>query len=912
MKKDLMADRHAQDRFLLNALCAALAAVFAAPVLAACDNTAPASGSTVTCSGASNQTVNAAAGSSSVTVNIQPNAAITSASGVVVQSASTVSNAGTVNASGGGVGIAGQLDDNLLTNQAGGVVATTGAGTSAIVANGNRNQLVNYGLITTQNGTSYGLAILPGAPTLFDNVLTNFGTIQTNGPNAHAMFANQNNRAQLSNSGSILTNGNSSSGLRAVGSSNILSNSGSVKTTGTDANAVYMQGDGNSFTNSGTVETTGAASAPTTSAAGVFSNTAGALFTTTITNTGTITSAQSYAIRGLNGQETVINAGTLSGGGGTAISLGGGDDTLILRTGSVIHGIADGGAGNDTLQLQGAGTASNPFVNFETLLMQGTAWNWTGSGAFNNAQLQSGTFNLSGTLTAPTAVLPGATLTGGGRLAGNLTVQGTVQPGATPGSGVLTVDGNYSHAAGAVLAVTQGATSADRLAVGGTATLSGGTVQVLAQQPGDYVSGSRVPIVSAAGGLAGTFGGLQAPSTLFTETFLSYDANNAYLSVLRTANFASVAGTPNQAQVAAVLDSVQPAATGTLRQATGEIEVMSSAATVRTAFDSLAGGLYPTYALLGLREQAVFARSLTQRLAERRGSASVAGDSAADCEGAGCDKAAWVRIFGIDGQLDGGADAAGADTRTRGVAVGVDRRVSPHTLAGIGLELAHLDAAFNAFQGQARADSYKLGVYANTSLGDNYLAGVLSYGTLRGRLQRQIDAGGLSLIASGNTRADLLSAHLEAGRHINWGRTTLEPLATLAYAHLRQQGLSESGAGEAGLNVQGQSLSSLQAGLGARIRHAIPAASGTWTLEGRARWLHEFADTQASAGMSFVGAPAATFTVQGAEFRRNSAQLGFGVSHASHHGLVTQLSYEALLGGDYHAHALMLRLRYFW
>ena len=36
------------------------------------------------------------------------------------------------------------------------------------------------------------------------------------------------------------------------------------------------------------------------------------------------------------------------------------------------------------MTLQGTGTASNPFVNFQTQIMQGTAWNWTGSGTFHD------------------------------------------------------------------------------------------------------------------------------------------------------------------------------------------------------------------------------------------------------------------------------------------------------------------------------------------------------------------------------------------------------------------------------------------------------------------------------------------------------------------------------------------------
>ncbi len=49
------------------------------------------------------------------------------------------------------------------------------------------------------------------------------------------------------------------------------------------------------------------------------------------------------------GVKTIINHGTLIGRGGTALSLGLGDDTLILNEGSRIIGLIEMGGGNDTL-----------------------------------------------------------------------------------------------------------------------------------------------------------------------------------------------------------------------------------------------------------------------------------------------------------------------------------------------------------------------------------------------------------------------------------------------------------------------------------------------------------------------------------------------------------------------------------
>ena len=124
--------------------------------------------------------------------------------------------------------------------------------------------------------------------------------------------------------------------------------------------------------NSGKIIVTGASSDA------VFSNTVGSSFTATIKNLagGQIISQSGSAIRTLNGNTTIINAGLVQSNAGTAITMGNGNDSLVLQTGSTIIGSADGGAGSNTVTLQGTGTASNAFLNFQTLTKVDTG-TWT-------------------------------------------------------------------------------------------------------------------------------------------------------------------------------------------------------------------------------------------------------------------------------------------------------------------------------------------------------------------------------------------------------------------------------------------------------------------------------------------------------------------------------------------------------
>ena len=179
----------------------------------------------------------------------------------------------------------------------------------------------------------------------------------------------------------------------------------------------------------------------------------------------------------------------------------------MLQTGSTIVGTADGGPGNNVVTLQGTGTAANAFTNFQTLVMQGTAWTWAGSGTFTSALLQSGTLTLTGTLgTSPAvSISSGAALdmAGVSQTFGNVNNAGTILThGAGPGT-TLTV-ANYVGAGGNIVFNTfLGAddSPSDRLVIdGGTAT---GTTTLTIHNtngPGAPTMGDGILVVNAING----------------------------------------------------------------------------------------------------------------------------------------------------------------------------------------------------------------------------------------------------------------------------------------------------------------------------------------------------------------------------------------------------------------------------
>ena len=453
----------------------------------------------------------AAGGSTNVTINIDSTATgnytlSTTPTPFSVDTSSTITNSGNLSMSGNGTGVTnrgamllGVNNGNTITNTVGGVISTTGAYNDGIAANGNNNTLVNNGTITTTGNNSYGMTAAWGQSNTgaSGNTITNTGTVTTSGNNARA--------ASL------------------LGGSGTINNSGTLTTNGRDAPAVYMQGNNNTLNNSGTIQTTGTATSGG-SVDAVVSNTLGSSFTATINNQagGQIISNNGIGVRSTNGATTITNAGLIQGGGGTAIQGGNGNVTLILQTGSQIIGTANGGGGTNTVTLQGTGTASNAFTNFQSLTMAGADWTWAGTGTFSTALVQSGTLNLTGTLGATTASVV-ATVNNGATLQANasnlplsVTDNGLVRfqqdsagtytgiisgSGAVEktGAGTLTVSGSNTYAGGTT--ITQGTLSAAAdSALGastGALTLNGGTLQL--GSAFDLASGRAVSVTANNG-----------------------------------------------------------------------------------------------------------------------------------------------------------------------------------------------------------------------------------------------------------------------------------------------------------------------------------------------------------------------------------------------------------------------------
>jgi uncharacterized protein with beta-barrel porin domain len=919
-----------------------LFAAFTSPAAAQCTNTAPASNTTVTCSGSSSTPVVAATGSTGVTIDVVAGASVSAVHNTAisfpllsVDRNSTITNEGTLSLSGGagsgtnrGAAMLGATNGNALINAAGATITTTGAFNDGMAANGSSNTLTNNGTITTAGPNAYGMSAAWGQTNSgqTSNTLINTGAVSTSGSNARAA--------------SIL------------GGSGTINNSGTLSASGTASNAAYLQGNNDQFINSGTVAVTG------TGANAVFSNTVGSTFTATIQNLagGQISSQTGSAIVTLNGNTTIINAGIVQSGAGTAITMGNGNDSLVLQTGSNIIGTANGGGGSNTVTLQGTGTASNQFVNFQSLVMQGAAWTWAGSGAFTSALVQSGTLEVDGSIAASSGltVNAGATLSGTGTV-GSTTINtgGTLAPGnAANPTGTLTVAGNLALQSGAIYLVQVASSVASSTNVSGMATLGGATVNA-AFANGGYIS-RQYTIVTAAGGVSGGFASAVANTNLprnFSDS-LSYDATHAYLNL--TLNFTPSPTSPTTPTPATGpgfgngLSLNQQAVGNALINffnTTGSIPLiygtLNAAGLTQASGELATGGQQSTFDAMNL-----FLGLLTDPCMSRSGGADEAGATPGMtvCVGEG-DAGTYAAIrntdayamftkappvapfeqrwsvwsvgFGGSQTTDGNA-TVGSNTATSsiyGTAVGADYRISPFTVAGFALAGGGTNFSV-ANSGFGHSDLFQAGGFIRHTVGPAYISAALAYGWQDITTNRTVTVAGTDQLRA-QFDANAFSGRLEGGYRFvaPWiGGIGITPYGAAQFTTFDLPAYAEQAIGGSNtfaLAYNAKDVTDSRSELGIRTDKSFAMADGILTLRGRVAWAHDY-DPDRSIAATFQALPGASFVVNGAAQASDSALVTASVEKKWLNGWSAAATFEGEFSDVTRAYAGKGVVRYVW
>lgn len=672
---------------------------------------------------------------------------------------------------------------------------------------------------------------------------------------------------------------------------------------------------------------------------GSFSNaTSGSPGTLVITNSATGGAIVLTAVNTYTGR-TSIGAGAtlaLSGGGSIAASAGVANSGMLDISAasapvSIVTLSGNGGVtlGGQTLVLTGAADSfGGAATGTGGLTVSGGTETLTGSSTYTGqTTVASGAeLDMFGAIASPVLVQDGGTLRSVGSIGGAVTVQpgGTLAVGATPGQ--LVVAAPVTLAAGSTLSFDIDGNTAGNgaghysqlvLTGAGSGFTAGGTLApvirgITGDASNNYVPalGDQLMIVTAQGGVGGSFSGLAQPAAMAAGTRFDtiYRANSVTLAVTPTAygNLArnGLAETAGEAAVGRAIDGVRPAAG--VRPGT-----------------ALAGLLDPLYALpaaaiapaLGQLSPAIYGDGL---MAERQASMAmtnaVADQLSARRDGIGQGRTAagpggstvWLGGLGVFGAAGG---ASGVHTATGGVVAGLDAPVSGHGRAGIAVGGGNTHLGGDG--GSVSSNGFQVAAYGTASLGRVFLDGQVHYDHADQDVRRNTSFWGTG--AKGNAQLNGVGGGLTGGVHLTYGQVNIDPQAGLSLMGISGGSVAEDAGGGAAEQIGQRSITSLQSFVGARastsvqVTPAVPVA-----LHGVLGWNHEFRDTLGSATASLAAAPAAAFRVGGVPVARDTARVGGGLDAHVTQAVSVFAGYEAEVGRSTTAQTLQGGVRVVW
>lgn len=244
----------------------------------------------------------------------------------------------------------------------------------------------------------------------------------------------------------------------------------------------------------------------------------------------------------------------------------------------------------------------------------------------------------------------------------------------------------------------------------------------------------------------------------------------------------------------------------------------------------------------------------------------------------------WMEGTGSYAKLDSKGDESGYELTSWGGTVGMDVDVSDHLTVGAAFTANYGDLSASAADvADGHLDSYYANLFARYQSKKWAHTLILTGGWNDGELNRSVNYGTGSYKTQGSTNGWGFGAMYELTYDIflNESKSSmLQPLFNASIVTTSMDGYTESGAGNAGLNVGKQEWTTGTLALGGRWMGLVGSnIFGREALaELRANVAQDMGDDRGKTGVGVLANPGYMQTVHGAEVGTTALQLGVGLS----------------------------------
>ncbi|WP_207485465.1 autotransporter outer membrane beta-barrel domain-containing protein [Arenibaculum pallidiluteum] len=621
---------------------------------------------------------------------------------------------------------------------------------------------------------------------------------------------------------------------------------------------------------------------------------------------------------------------TVAEGGALTVAAGGGIGGTVSVQGGKVTVLGDGIV-NGAVTIQSGGSATVQGAVMAPVAVRDGTLQVDGSGSAGAVTVDAGgTATINGTALSSVEIGSGAILGGNGTIIGPATLSGVLSPGNSPGvltfrSAVTLTGSNLLLAEIDGPSAGNGAGHYDQVVVNGGGITAAGTLRPLLRGLSGSATNTYMPslgetftIVSASGGIAGQFDGLDQPAAGLPpgarlDAIYSVTTVDLAVTPVSYANLAGagVAETANRRAVGTGLETIRPAPGGRPQD---EVKPLFdglyrlSANGIASALDQLSGQVHADTLAADLSARRLFGRAIEERQAFTRGAGGLAQNgTAAFSSETGAETrvaaspggeaparpgiTAWVRPLLSRGTTQG--EGTGEATRhAGGFVAGADVSTDEGLTAGVAAGYVRGTTRTEGGVGKGDLDTYQTTAYAGWSSGRAFVEGAVSYGFTQTETRREVAFGGFSQRASSEADGHGFSAEIAAGYRFGNPGAWIEPRSGLRWDRLYRMGFAETGAGALSLDVEDASLTGLRSSAGIRLGTTVRLGDTIAEPTALIAWEHDLLDSGASSRNSLAGS---AFTIDSAKPGRDALILGAGIAAALDDTISVQASYTGEL-----------------